>query len=61
MGAKIAPDKSYNIASAPVAGKWLRETWWGEIGESIEVFKDLRYLGAHLSARANARIPILMD
>ena len=34
MGTTIAPDKSYNFASTPPADKWLRETWWNEIGTS---------------------------
>ena len=27
MGARLAPDKSYNFTSTPTAEKWLRETW----------------------------------
>ena len=41
MAAGIAPDKGYNFASTPGAEKWLRETWWNEIADSIEVVKDL--------------------
>ena len=46
MGAEIAPDKSYNFEGSPVAEKWLRETEWNEINNSIEVVKDFRYLVA---------------
>ena len=49
MGAKVAPAKSYNFASTEVGRKWLSETWWKKINSSIEVVKDLRYLGGHLS------------
>ena len=49
MGAKVAPAKSYNFASTELGRKWLSETWWKKISSSIEVVKDLRYLGGHLS------------
>ena len=49
MGAKVAPDKSYNTASTQEARKWL-ETWWEGIQAKIEVVKDFRYLGAHLTS-----------
>ena len=60
MGARTAPNKSYNFASTPVATKWLKETWWNEISDSIEVVKDFRYLGAHLSTRGSSRSLTLM-
>ena len=53
--------KNHNFASYPAAETWLRETWWDEIDNSIEVVKDFRYLGAHLSTRANARSSTLMS
>ena len=28
LGARVAPDKSYNFASAIGARKWLADTWW---------------------------------
>ena len=49
MGARIAPDKSYNFTNCKVAGKWLAEKWWEEIEDKIKVIKDVRYLGAHLT------------
>ena len=52
---------SYNFASSPVAEKWLRDTGWNEINNSIEVVEDFRYLGAHLRTRATARSPALMN
>ena len=48
MGARIAPDKSYNFASTKVATKLLNDTLWPEINDNIEVVEDFRYLGAHL-------------
>ena len=51
MGAKLAPDKSYNFASSLKAKKWLNETAWEHIGSSIQVITDCRYLGAHLTTR----------
>ena len=49
MGAGIAPAKVYSFASCESARKWLEETWWGTINTTIEVVKDFRYLGVHLS------------
>ena len=51
MGAKVAPNKSYNFASGRKAANWLRQTTWDFIGATIEVVIDLRYLGAHLTTR----------
>ena len=53
MGAKVAPDKSYNFASTAQAKKWLQDTWWEGIKSKLEVVDDFRYLGAHLSAKGN--------
>lgn len=53
MGARIAPSKSCNFASTPGPTTWLKESWWNEISDSIEVVKDFRYLGAHLSIKGN--------
>ena len=53
MGAKVAPDKSYNFASANKVRQWLRDTHWELINSSIEVISDFRYLGAHLTTREN--------
>ena len=51
MGAKVAPDKSYNFASCLKARNWLKETMWKHIDSSIHVITDFRYLGAHLTTR----------
>ena len=53
MGAKVAPDKSYNFASTNKVRQWLRDTHWELINSSIEVISDFRYLGAHLTTREN--------
>ena len=50
MGAKVAPDKSYNFASCKKARSWLRTTLWKHIDSGIEVIQDFRYLGAHLTS-----------
>jgi len=49
MGAKVAPDKSYNFASTEAARRWLADTWWEGINDKIAVVKDFRYLGAHIT------------
>ena len=51
MGAKVAPDKSYNFASCLKAKTWLSQTHWEHINSSIKVITDFRYLGAHLTTR----------
>ena len=51
MGARVAPDKSYNFASTLKAKNWLREIVWGHIGSDIQVIIDFTYLGAHLTTR----------
>ena len=51
MGAKVAPDKSYNFASCKKARNWLNETMWKHIDSSIHVITDFRYLGTHLTTR----------
>ena len=51
MGAKVAPDKSYNFASCVKAKKWLNDTTWKHIDSGIHVITDFRYLGAHLTTR----------
>ena len=51
MGAKVAPDKSYNVASSKNVRQWLKNTLWDQIGSGIEVISDFRYLGAHLTTR----------
>jgi hypothetical protein len=51
MGAKVAPDKSYNFASCIKAKKWLAQTHWEHIDSGIQVITDFRYLGAHLTTR----------
>ena len=53
MGAKVAPDKSYNFASTKEGKAWLKDTWWSGIRSKIEVVDDFRYLGAHLTTKAN--------
>ena len=50
MGAKVAPDKSYNFASCKKARGWLRTTLWKRIDSGIEVIQDFRYLGARLTS-----------
>ena len=49
MGAKVAPDKSYNFGSCLKARNWLKETIWEHIDSDIHVISDFRYLGAHLT------------
>ena len=51
MGAKVAPDKSYNFASSNKVRRWLKTTLWEQTDSSIEVITDPRYLGAHLTTR----------
>ena len=51
MGAKVAPDKSYNFGSCLKARNWLKETIWEHIDSGIHVIADFRYLGAHLTTR----------
>ena len=51
MGAKVAPDKSYNFGSCLKARNWLKETMWEHIDSSIHVISDFRYLGAHPTTR----------
>ena len=55
MGARIAPEKSFNFASHLKAREWLERTLWSKIGQGIEVVNDFRYLGSHLSARASLK------
>ena len=50
LGARVAPDESYEFASTTAAKTWLADTWWEGIGAKIEVVKDFRYLGAHLTS-----------
>ena len=42
MGAKVAPDKSYNFASTAEGKKWLEQTWWEGIQAKIQVVQDFR-------------------
>ena len=51
MGAKVAPDKSYNFGSCLKARNWLTDTRWKYIDSCIHVISDFRYLGAHLTTR----------
>ena len=51
MGAKVAPDQSYNFASSNKIRRWLKTTLWEHIESIIEVITDFRYLGAHLTTR----------
>ena len=50
LGAKVAPDKSYNFSSSNVVRSCLESTWWEGIQSKIEVNKDFRYLGAHITS-----------
>ena len=61
MGARIAPDKSYNFASVKEGKKWLRETWWGHIQGHIGVVDDFRYLGVHLSTQLTRKYTTLVE
>ena len=54
-GARVVPGKRYNFASVPLAAKCLEEIWWEGIGDTIEVVKDFRYLGAHLTTNATVK------
>ena len=53
MGAKVAPNKSYNFSSSKIAREWLKQTRWGNINSEIEVVADLRYPGAHLTTKSS--------
>ena len=53
MGAKVAPDKSYNFASTREGKAWLKDTWWSGVRSKIEAVDDFRYLGAHLTTKMN--------
>ena len=55
MGATIAPDKSFNLASNDNASRWLQNTLWSGIQGGIQVVADFRYLGAHLCAKASLK------
>ena len=57
----LAPSKSYNFASHPQVKKWIGETRWQNIEGAIEVVSDLRYLGAHVTTKANANSTTLDD
>lgn len=59
MGAKVAPSESYNFASNQTATMWLNRTWLSNIGLNIEVVKDVRYLGAHLTPGSTANSPTI--
>ena len=61
MGAMVAPNKSYNFASHSQVKKWIGETRWQNIEGTIEVVSDLRYLGAHLTTKANVNSATLDD
>ena len=37
--------------STAKAAKWLKDTTWKHIGKTIDVVKDFRYLGAHITTR----------
>ena len=34
---------------------WLKETWWRHIDAHIDIITDFRYLGAHITMRADCR------
>ena len=55
MGAKVAPDKSFNFSNCINTAKWLAETIWDGISAKIDVVKDFRYLGAHITTKSNCR------
>jgi len=61
MGAKVAPDKSYNFASHPKAREWIVATKWDHVAESIAVVTDFRYLGAHLTTKHTTTSATLDD
>ena len=61
MGAKIAPSANYNFATSNAARSWLAETWWRQIDGLIQVVKDSRYLGAHMSTTIRAKHTTLED
>ena len=35
MGARMAPDKSYNFSTSPTVRAWPKETWWRHIDALI--------------------------
>lgn len=49
-------NNSFNFASTVKAATWLRNSMCGDLGERIEVVKDFRYLGAHLTSGNTTRI-----
>ena len=49
LGARVAPEKSYNFSTHAPTKKWLEDTWWHHIQAKIEVLKDFRYLGSHIN------------
>ena len=59
IGAKVAPSNSYNFASSQKATKWLDQTWWEHIKANIEVVKDFKYLGAHLTSISATTSPTI--
>ena len=61
MGAMVAPNKSFNFASHHKVKTWLGEYRWLHVDGFIEVVNDLRYLGAHLTTKANTSSATLED
>ena len=61
MGARVAPEKSYNFASNKEARKWLAETRWPAINGTIKVVEDFRYVGAHINTTGAKRTQTLDD
>ena len=61
MGAMVAPNKSFNFASRHQVRKWIGETKWQNVEWPIEIVSDLRYLGAHLTTKANTNSATLND
>ena len=61
MGAKVAPDKSFNFASNKEARKWLAETKWPTINAVIKVVEDFRYVGAHINTSNSKKTQTIDD
>ena len=53
------PSKSDNFACNKKATLWLDRTLWEHIQAKIEVVKDFRYLGAHLTTKNAATSPTI--
>ena len=49
MGAKVAPNKSFNFATHRKVKAWLADRIWPALNQTIQAVDELRYLGAHVT------------